>query len=143
MMGFIEKKITFIFNRQNDLIQALNAVWPKAHLRFCARHIYANFRCTWPEIQYKRMFWEASRAINEEAWHYLENIRARHWPEHAFHQQVCCDSIADNTSESFNAWIDVDKNKPIVTLLENYLEGIWWNERKALGFTNLNSSCTS
>ena len=32
--------------------------------RFYARHIYANFRASYPGDNYKKMFWMASRSAN-------------------------------------------------------------------------------
>ncbi|XP_057529474.1 uncharacterized protein LOC130808054 [Amaranthus tricolor] len=47
---------TFMSDRQKGLIEALNSVIPEAEIRFCCRHIWANFKIKFPGELYKHHF---------------------------------------------------------------------------------------
>ncbi|XP_074276995.1 uncharacterized protein LOC141600650 [Silene latifolia] len=40
-------RLTFMSDRQKGLVDTLKFVVPKAEIRFCARHVWANFKLTW------------------------------------------------------------------------------------------------
>ncbi|XP_057522472.1 uncharacterized protein LOC130802471 [Amaranthus tricolor] len=56
---------TFMSDRQKGLIEALNSVVPEVEIRFCCRHIWANFKIKFPGELYKQHFWRAARAYNK------------------------------------------------------------------------------
>ncbi|KAJ4725750.1 Mutator-like transposase [Melia azedarach] len=60
------RKITFMTDRQKGLIPALEQTWSNANTRYCARHIYANFKQQWSGIGLKRLFWKASKIATEK-----------------------------------------------------------------------------
>lgn len=47
------------------LLDALSMVVPKAEIRFCVRHIWANFKLKWSGKEYKDSFWMAARATSK------------------------------------------------------------------------------
>lgn len=47
------------------LLQAFNEVVPKADLRFCLRHIWANFKLQFSGTAFKDLFWNAARATTK------------------------------------------------------------------------------
>ncbi|XP_044482030.1 uncharacterized protein LOC123208560 [Mangifera indica] len=61
--------ITFMSDRQKGIIHALQTQWPNAKSRFCARHVYANFRKTFPGVHLRNLFWAISRASNKVDFH--------------------------------------------------------------------------
>ncbi|XP_057528367.1 uncharacterized protein LOC130807237 isoform X3 [Amaranthus tricolor] len=56
---------TFMSDRQKGLIEALNSVIRETEIRFCCRHIWANFKIKFPRELYKHHFWKAARAYNK------------------------------------------------------------------------------
>ncbi|XP_074271441.1 uncharacterized protein LOC141595376 [Silene latifolia] len=120
-------------DRQKGLVDALKFVVPKAEIRFCARHIWANFKLTWSGQVYKEAFWTAARALTQadfdkamegmkflskEAYAYLRAIPAQHWSMHAFGKQAKSNMLLNNICESFNAVIREARDKPILTHME-------------------------
>ncbi|KAK1563247.1 hypothetical protein Q3G72_024729 [Acer saccharum] len=51
-------------DRQKGLIKAVSKHFPTASKRYCARHIYANFRGSYCGDNFKKLFWKASRSSN-------------------------------------------------------------------------------
>ncbi|KAG5612230.1 hypothetical protein H5410_023511 [Solanum commersonii] len=76
---------------------AITNVLPKCEHRMCARHILANWAKDWRGLQRRQQFWKCKVYFNTE---------------------VKCDSIDNNMSECFNAWILVARHKTIITMLE-------------------------
>ncbi|KAH9619390.1 hypothetical protein KSS87_019066 [Heliosperma pusillum] len=56
---------TFMSDRQKGLLDALKMVVPKSEIRFCVRHIWANFKLQFPGQAYKDSFWKAAWATTE------------------------------------------------------------------------------
>ncbi|KAJ0016739.1 hypothetical protein Pint_10731 [Pistacia integerrima] len=56
--------ITFMSDRHKGLVDIIQACWPNVRVRHCARHVYANFRKTFPRLQLRKLFWAVSRAAN-------------------------------------------------------------------------------
>ncbi|KAH9681294.1 SWIM-type domain-containing protein [Citrus sinensis] len=56
--------VSFMSDRQKGLIHALQDVFPSSETRYCARHVYANFRKHSAEIL-REYFWKAARATNK------------------------------------------------------------------------------
>ncbi|KAK3223497.1 hypothetical protein Dsin_010522 [Dipteronia sinensis] len=51
-------------DRQNGVIATLEVHFPFAHRRYCARHIYVNFKFTYKGNHYKKLFWTTARSPN-------------------------------------------------------------------------------
>lgn len=102
--------------------------------RYCARHIYANFKAQYPGLLLRNYFWQAAKSyevkyfneamemikqINSKAWEYLSKIDKRTWARHTFDPRVKTDHITNNNiSESFNSWIGELRVKPILKLVD-------------------------
>lgn len=59
------ESITFMSDRQKGLINALLVEWPTVRSRYCARHLFANFRKNFPRIHLRNLFWSVCRALNK------------------------------------------------------------------------------
>ncbi|XP_074301116.1 uncharacterized protein LOC141632468 [Silene latifolia] len=57
--------ITIMSDRQKGIREAFNVVTPKAHVRYCVRHIWANFKLQFTGLVFKQAFWNAARASTE------------------------------------------------------------------------------
>ncbi|KAL5760767.1 hypothetical protein ACOSQ2_019605 [Xanthoceras sorbifolium] len=103
------------------------------HERFCARHIYANFRLKHSGQKLKNIFWICSRSsnlfefndvmakierIDIDARTWLDKIDTLHWSRHAFDQSIKYDHVTNNMTESFNSMLGDHKAKTFLQLLE-------------------------
>ncbi|GJY12323.1 pentatricopeptide repeat-containing protein [Tanacetum coccineum] len=58
----IGNELTLISDQHKGLIEAVKDVMPLAEHRQCARHIYEGFRKQYSGVQFKELFWAASKA---------------------------------------------------------------------------------
>ncbi|KAL5760474.1 hypothetical protein ACOSQ2_019312 [Xanthoceras sorbifolium] len=95
--------------------------WPRAGSRYYFRHIIANFRATFENLNMTEKLWAASRVGDaagfKEVMESINNdlVKARH----TFDPRIKSDHNTNNMSECFNSWIKDDRDKPILTLMES------------------------
>ncbi|KAJ9542528.1 hypothetical protein OSB04_029034 [Centaurea solstitialis] len=88
------------------LVQVVKDVMPNAEHRQCARHIYENFRKVFSGVEFRNLFWRASKASYPQLFESVMNeIRG-------------CDSVENGFSECFNFVLLKVRHKPIITMLE-------------------------
>ncbi|XP_021717466.1 uncharacterized protein LOC110685283 [Chenopodium quinoa] len=88
------KGLTLMSDRKKGLLEAFVVVTPNAEIRFCVRHIWANFKLKFGGEAFKEHFWKSARSttradfelnmakINElspDAFKYLDAIPPNHW----------------------------------------------------------------
>ncbi|XP_074314505.1 uncharacterized protein LOC141649722 [Silene latifolia] len=115
------------------LVEAFNTVTSKDEIRFCVRHIWANFKLQFSGPDYKEPFWKAAKStslaefnrelegikfLSPKAHEYLASIPAKHWSRHAFSTTSKTNFLLNNMCESFNAVLKEARDKPIITLME-------------------------
>ncbi|WVZ25831.1 hypothetical protein V8G54_004375 [Vigna mungo] len=120
--------ITFISDQQKGLLAVFQDLLPGVEQRFCVRHLYSNFRKSFPGKNLKRLMWRAAiathpqqweaemrniKAINVEAFKYLLSIPPRFIPRSQ------CDTLVNNMSEAFNSVLVDNRSKPIISMLED------------------------
>ncbi|WVY95217.1 hypothetical protein V8G54_034305 [Vigna mungo] len=120
--------ITFISDQQKGLLGAFKDLLLGVEQRFCVRHLYSNFRKTFPGKNLKRLMWRATiathpqqweaemrniKAINVEAFKYLLSVPPRFTPRSQ------CDNLVNNMSKAFNSVLVDSRSKPIVSMLED------------------------
>ena len=108
-------------------------MFPIAEVRFCMRHLHANFKQQHSGLLLKQMLWSCARATtpaeftqrmmelkneDEKAYDWLVKKNPREWSKSHFRVDVKCDMLLNNLCESFNSSILDARDKPIVTLLE-------------------------
>ncbi|KAK1583731.1 hypothetical protein Q3G72_026413 [Acer saccharum] len=118
---------------QKGLIKALSKHFPTASKRYCARHIYANFRGSYCGDSFKKLFWKASRSSNvfdfkaalndigeiqPGAKEWLSKIEPRLWLRFAFDAVSRCDHVTNNMTEAFNSLLGTHRSKTYLQLLE-------------------------
>lgn len=106
---------------------------PYAEHRQCARHIYENFRKSFSGVEFRSLFWAASKAsypvlfgkimnnikkANPLAAKYLLEKNPKSWSRAFFEVNRGCEAVENGFSECFNAVIVALRNKPIITMLE-------------------------
>ncbi|WVZ21992.1 hypothetical protein V8G54_000536 [Vigna mungo] len=126
--------ITFMSDQQKGLLASFQHLLPGVEQRFCVRHLYSNFRKTFPGKDLKRLMWRAAvathpqqweaemrniKAINDEAFKYLLSIPPRYWSRSRFTPRSQCDTLVNNMSEAFNSVLVDSRSKPIISMLED------------------------
>ncbi|XP_062014543.1 uncharacterized protein LOC133731104 [Rosa rugosa] len=126
---------TFISDKQKGLILAFKEVVPRAHIRFCVRHMWTNFTKLFPGKVMKDQMWacaksttlpyfqkemEDMKALDFDAYKWLtaKDRPAIHWCRAYFNTDGDCDIMINNLCESFNSWILEARGKPPVTMFE-------------------------
>ncbi|KAK9188112.1 hypothetical protein WN944_019511 [Citrus x changshan-huyou] len=127
------RQLTFMCDRQKGIQNALALEFSNAHVRFCARHILANLKTKHPHTNFKAYFWAAARAcnrrdfdvamtnlknINEGVYKTLRRLPPKFWARHAFDNSCKSDHCTNNMTESFNAWLGVQRKVPMLNMLE-------------------------
>ncbi|GKC18588.1 hypothetical protein Tco_1020738, partial [Tanacetum coccineum] len=115
------------------LIEAVKDVMPNAEHRQCARHIYENFRKQYPGLEFRQLFWAASKAsypqlfnkimdkiksANPNAHKYLMDKNPKTWSRAFFEVNRGCEAIENGFSECFNSVIVNVRHKLLLTMLE-------------------------
>ncbi|KAL3527023.1 hypothetical protein ACH5RR_011679 [Cinchona calisaya] len=105
-------------DRQKGLNLAYEEQFLSVDARYCCRHIYNNFKSSFPGLLLSNNLWIAAKSYNEkkfneaierikhlniEAWKFLCKIPKNTWARHAFNIEVKCDHVTNNFTESFNA----------------------------------------
>ncbi|KAL4286331.1 hypothetical protein AHAS_Ahas19G0075500 [Arachis hypogaea] len=142
--------VNFMSDMQKGLIPAMREVNPGAHHRFCAMHIWQNFRKQWGDTELKMAMWKCAKAttpqefndvldrikrVNPHAWEYLNRIPPNQWSRSGFSEYPKSDNYTNNNCESFNFRIKKMRGKPIITMLEEvrcYMMSIITRNKKAL-----------
>ncbi|KAF3622794.1 hypothetical protein FXO38_31089 [Capsicum annuum] len=111
--------------------------------RFCARHLYNNFKVKHPGPKLRQLFWTAVKAYNEQDfWQVMNEMKEinkyaynwllydckellESWARHKFDEHVKNDHVTNNMTESFNAFVVKVREKPILIMLE-------WIRRKII-----------
>ena len=106
---------------------------PHAEHRQCARHIYEGFKKQFSGVEFRSIFWAASKAtypglfnkimdrikkVNPKAYDYLLKKDPKTWSRAYFHLGQNCEAIENGFSECFNSVIMNVKDKPLITMLE-------------------------
>ncbi|KAJ9548999.1 hypothetical protein OSB04_021542 [Centaurea solstitialis] len=125
--------LTLISDQHKGLVQAVKDVMPNAEHRQCARHIYENFRKVFSGVEFRNLFWRASKAsypqlfesvmneiriANPSAHKYLMEREPKTWSRAYFEVNRGCDSVENGFSECFNFVLLKVRHKPIITMLE-------------------------
>jgi len=146
------ENITIISDQEKGLQGAVGLLFPHAEHRVCMRHLWKNFKKTYPGEFFERVVWDAARANNlvdycrsiaelrttsEEAAVELEatyTVNGYYWSRSLF-SPVCKNNyIVNNLSESFNAWVLEARYMPCVELVDQIRIKIMekMNERRKL-----------
>ncbi|GJY93776.1 pentatricopeptide repeat-containing protein [Tanacetum coccineum] len=125
--------LTLMSDQHKGLIEAVKDVMPHAEHRQCARHIYEGFRKHYSGVEFRNLFWAASKAsypglfnkimdkikrANPNAYQYLLNKDPKTWSRAYFHIGTNCEAVENGFSECFNVVLVRVRNKPLITMLE-------------------------
>ncbi|KAL7610503.1 hypothetical protein Lser_V15G13867 [Lactuca serriola] len=127
------------------LVEAVKERVPAAEHKQCARHIYASFKKRSKGKQYRKLFWVAAasttqpkfeaemnsiKTIDRLAYEHLMERDPKSWCRAFFEVDRACDACENDMSEIFNSVIDLDRKRPLLTMLEEIqiyaMEKIFW-----------------
>uniref|UniRef100_A0A803P0P2 MULE transposase domain-containing protein n=1 Tax=Cannabis sativa TaxID=3483 RepID=A0A803P0P2_CANSA len=110
----------FISGRQKGLERALGTIYEGSEIRFCVRHLYANFKKEFLGWLLKQQLWACARATtveefkrkmntlketNAAAFDWLSKKSQSEWTKSHFRTSTKCDMLLNNLCESFNSTI--------------------------------------
>ncbi|XP_019056823.1 PREDICTED: uncharacterized protein LOC109116229 [Tarenaya hassleriana] len=116
------------------LIRAIAEELPYCEHQMCARHIYANWKKQFKDIEYKKFFWSAAHSysksefvqhitalkeFNNAAYEALVSTDPKHWSRAFFREKSKCGDINNNLNESYNSSIRDARLRPVVDMLED------------------------
>ena len=145
-IGVHEKRtINFMSDRQKGVLKVISNIFPGHLNKFCARHIFSNFKVKYPSVKIRNLFWVVATAtssyafnvrmediklVNQEAYAWFMDIPSCHWSRHGFDMNAKLDHVTNNMIESFNSHIDKHRSEHILTLLECVRRKIMKNIQK-------------
>ncbi|CAN6218996.1 unnamed protein product [Urochloa humidicola] len=124
---------TIMTDKQNGLIPAVEKVFPEAEHRFCVRHLYSNFQGHFKGENLKEQLWACARsstieqwnqnmekmkALNADAYAWLEKMPPQTWVRAFFSEYPKCDILLNNSCEVFNKYILEARELPILSMLQ-------------------------
>ncbi|XP_023755101.1 uncharacterized protein LOC111903563 [Lactuca sativa] len=122
-----------ISDQHKGLVEATKDILPHVEHKQCARHIYANFRKVYSGIQFKKMFWAATKSttegdfkinmdriktLSEGAYDHLMAREPHTWCRAFFGSGLACESVENGIAECFNAVIVDARKNPRLAMLE-------------------------
>ncbi|XP_059652874.1 uncharacterized protein LOC132299969 [Cornus florida] len=108
---FEDNPWTFMSDQQKGLDSAISYIFPKAHHRYCCRHLFNNFKKKYLGLLLRKYFWRAARAYNqadfdiamghlrnltEEGYNNLMELPVSSWSRHGFDENVKNDHVTNN-----------------------------------------------
>ncbi|XP_020680751.2 uncharacterized protein LOC110098307 [Dendrobium catenatum] len=127
--------LAFMSDMEKGLGKAIKFIFLNVEHRVCMRHLWKNtkkmFHCE-DGIGLQNLVWTASNTYILNVWHmkleeifkispqvyaYLNSL-SRKWSKATFSEHIKNHSNTNNMSESFNAWVEEARNKPVVDLVD-------------------------
>ena len=108
-------------------------MFPDSEHRLCVRHLYANFNEKYKGEILKKQLWACARsssvqqwtrnmekmkALNEDAYKWLEKMPPNTWVRAYFSEFPKCDILLNNNYQVFNSYILEARELPILSMLE-------------------------
>ncbi|KAL4271328.1 hypothetical protein GQ457_13G011060 [Hibiscus cannabinus] len=125
---------TLLSDMQKGLLEEVPLYFPKIEHRFCARHMYANWRKVHNGGDLRMLFWKCYKATTQSEFaKYAKRIGKLkgkayddfmekdpiHWSKVFFSTSSKCDAVDNNFSEAFNSAIIGARFKSIISMLED------------------------
>ncbi|KAL4377761.1 hypothetical protein GQ457_02G024330 [Hibiscus cannabinus] len=124
---------TLISDMQKGLLEEVHQCLPNVEHRFCARHMYANWKKLHKGGDLQLMFWSCCKAttrpqfeqyslrigqLKKKAFDDLILKDPQHWSKAFFSTRSKCDTIDNNFSEAFNFSILGARFKSVISMFE-------------------------
>ncbi|XP_062119093.1 uncharacterized protein LOC133832818 [Humulus lupulus] len=143
-------KVIMMSDRRKGVENLVGAIFSGCEVRYCVRHLHANFKKEYPGLLLKQLLWavantttqaECDRAMQEVkdvsdgAYNWLARKNPTEWSKSHILEYPKCDILVNNLYESFNASTLDARDKPIITLLEKirfWLMSRFYNKKAKL-----------
>jgi hypothetical protein len=139
-------RLTILSDRQQGIVDGVEANFPTAFHGFCMRHLSDSFRKEFNNTMLVNLLWEAANAltiiefegkvleieeISQDAAYWIRRIPPRLWATAYFEGQRFGQTTA-NIVEDLNSWILEASGLPIIQMLECIRRQLmtWFNERR-------------
>nr|GEW15967.1 pentatricopeptide repeat-containing protein [Tanacetum cinerariifolium]GEX21071.1 pentatricopeptide repeat-containing protein [Tanacetum cinerariifolium] len=125
--------LTLISDQHKGLIEAVKEIMPLVEHRQCARHIYEGFRKQFGGVEFRLLFWAASKTTypqlfqkiyekikraSPKAHDYLMKKNPKTWSRAHFNEGMCCVAVENEFSECFNSVLNGEICPNIQKILE-------------------------
>ncbi|XP_020676059.1 uncharacterized protein LOC110095035 [Dendrobium catenatum] len=137
--------LAFISDMEKGLGEAIKTVFPNAEHRVCMRHLWKNikklFRCD-DSHNLQKVVWTAANCfslhefnsklqqifnISPQVHSYLTSLTCK-WSKATFSIHIKNHYNTNNMAESFNAWVEDARSKPVVDLIDT-IRGMLMEQR--------------
>ncbi|CAN1233481.1 hypothetical protein LINPERPRIM_LOCUS3922 [Linum perenne] len=142
----IMPRVTILSDRQQGIVEAVEAKFPTAFHGFCMRHLTDSFRKEFNNTMLVDFLWEAAQAltviefeakvieieqISQDAAYWIRKIPPRLWAT-AYFEGLRFGHLTANIDESLNTWILEASGLPIIQMMECIRRQLmtWFNERR-------------
>ncbi|KAL6661634.1 hypothetical protein ACP70R_001018 [Stipagrostis hirtigluma subsp. patula] len=142
--------LTIATDACKGLDAAVKEVFPGIEHRECMRHLWTNFKKYYRGEVYDKNMWPAARAYKSKKFHfhwnkivaanpevvtYMNQHHNHKWSRSMFSNDVKCDYVNNNLSESFNNWVKKIKDLPPVELINTLrlMTMDLWDKRRRIG----------
>ncbi|KAL4272493.1 hypothetical protein GQ457_13G012320 [Hibiscus cannabinus] len=128
------EKVTLISDMQKGLLEEVPLCLPNVEHRFCARHMYANWRKKHKGGDLQMLFWSCCKATTQPQFNQIvarigelkkkayDDLMLKdpiHWSKAFFSSRSKCDAVDNNFSEAFNSAILGARFKSVISLFED------------------------
>ena len=139
--------LTFSTDCGQAVMNGVSEVFPEAEHRECMYHLVQNFKKRYSGKVFDEHLWasayswspymfdkhyQAMAAAKAEAMKYLQDTHKKLWTRSQFGTASKVDYVTNNLAESFNNWINGEKQKHLDDLMDTIRQKILikWNHRK-------------
>ncbi|KAK8613382.1 hypothetical protein V6N13_101144 [Hibiscus sabdariffa] len=127
-------RFTILSDMQKGLLEEIQMILPNFEHRFCARHMYANWKKEHNGHDMQQVFWECCKATTEAEFHKqfarmatmmdiaLSSLLKRdpkHWSKAFFETHFKCDVVDNNFGKAYNSTFISGIYKSIISLFED------------------------
>ncbi|GKF17252.1 hypothetical protein Tco_0062170 [Tanacetum coccineum] len=138
-------------DKQKGLLNGVQAIFPQAEHRLCARHIYANWYSDFRSEQMKLAFYSIAKCANEAqlrqrldeidniptgAKQSLENKDINQWCRAFFKSGTKCDCVDNNNMEAWNFVLISARSMPIISMNESIREYLMERRIQMINFAS-------
>nr|GFA81519.1 elongation factor G, III-V domain-containing protein [Tanacetum cinerariifolium] len=142
---------TFMSDKQKGLLNEVQAIFPQAEHRLCARHIYAIWYLNFRGEQMKLAFYSIAKCANEAqlrqrldeidsiqtgAKQSLENKDINKWCRAFFKSGTKCDCVDNNSTEAWNYVLIYARSMPIISMNESIRECLMERRIQRINFAS-------
>ena len=113
-------------------MEAIKELMPSVQHKHCVKHMWENMKLIFKDLIYKQILWATAGTGTKKMWeYYMEKLKTfgskayewiiqkdpATWARAFFSNHVKSDTIQNNICESFNSYIKLARDLPILSML--------------------------